>query len=253
MLKKYYRIIINTAFVGCLVSLIFFVCSCRCDDKVYIAVMAGVQDEKACANLAEMALNNQLPDVTFACPGEKVTICWGGNVKNNKIDPLGMRGQGGAEQIVVDHSMTVRIEPQGSCASAKEFKIIVLEGETPSTWQGRWAPDETGKKCGYVMFKISPYFMSPNIKVTKVTAQFKETEATGSPCHVPPFLTGLNTASLPLFGFTINKPFDPVPITMPVSAVGDWKFDFIDPGCKRDCKPDASLPFELVLKCPDKP
>jgi hypothetical protein len=219
---------------------------------VYLAVIAGPQDEKVCANLAESALNDQLEDLTYACPGDTVTICWGGNVKNNKIDPIGNVGQAGSKQIVVDHSMTVRIEPQNSCASAKEFKINVLGGETPSVWQGRWTADSSGKKCGFVMFKISPYFMSSHIQVVQVTAQFKETDATNSPCHLPPFLTGLNTGSVPLFGFTLNKPLEPVRLTSPVSAVGDWKFDFIDEGCKRECKSGASLPFELVLTCPEK-
>ncbi len=91
--------------------------------------------------------------------------------------------------------------------------------------------------------------MSPDIEVVKVTAKFNETDATSSPCPFPPFLTGKNISALSNPGITLNKPFEQVTFSTPSPAVGAWAFDFFQESCKRKCKADAVLPFELILKC----
>jgi hypothetical protein len=254
MKKIQYLKIISSILLTGLAPLLLFIYSCTCDEKVYLAVMAGARGERDCAQMTELAREDLLPGLTYACPGDTVTICWAGNVNSNEIEPnIGSVGNAGSKQIVVTKSMTVKIIPQNSCASSKEFKIEVLNGETASTWDARWtAAPRSNNKCDYLIFKISPYFMSANIRVVKAEAKFKVTDATNSPCKFPPFLTGKNITSLTGSGILLNKPFEQVSFSIPPPAVGDWIFDFDDPNCKVECKEEAVLPFELTLMCPDR-
>ncbi len=252
MKKQFIRIaLVVILFPGVAASLML-ISSCRCDEKVYMAVMVGSQGEKGCREIADLAGSGKLPNISYACPGDTLTICWGGNVGTNKLEPgLGTVGSAGSKQIVVTQSMKIKIVPQNSCASSSEFTVNVINMETPSEWDARWevSPNEPNKKCSYLAFEISPYFMSPNIMVTKAEAKFNPTDATNSPCAYPPYCTGKNIDYLAFPSVQLNKPFETVPFSKPPPAVGHWRFPFSDPHCSDECKSDASVPFVLTLNC----
>ena len=227
----------------------FIFTACSCDQQVHLVVMAGARTERDCVNMKEEALNGTLPDITYACVGDTITICWSGNVESNKLEPnLGSVGSQGMKQIVVTESMTIKLEPQNSCAASKEFKVQVIKEETPSVWDARWNTDAT-RGCNFLFFKISEFFMSPNILVVKAQANFQPGQATGSPCTFPSYITGKNTNFLGSSGFILNKPMEQVKLSIPAPAAGNWIFEFIDGQCKEKCKQDAVLPFELILDC----
>lgn len=250
MKKINYRKYLSIVLLLTTVPLLLFLYSCSCDEKVYMAVMAGARFNKDCENIKEMAEKDLLPKVTYVCKGDTVTICWGGNVASNKIEPgIGMVGAFGSKQIVVTESMTIKIIPQGDCAGPREFKVEVISGETPSSWSARWS-SRSDKKCEYLFFNISEYFMSRNIRVVAAEAKFNPNEATGLPCGFPPYLNGKNIDDLASSNVQLNKPFEKVPLPSPAPAVGNWIFAFNDLSCLKECKSEAVLPFELTLSCP---
>jgi|SRR5688572_7278051 len=250
MYKNYYRIIVSTILLVVSPFLILFLNSCSCDERIYLAVLGFPTDDKGCITAADQVGIDKLPGLTLACPGDTVTICWGGNVKNNKINVIGeVLGQAGSRQHIVTGSETITIDPQGDCAPNKNFKIEVVDKETPAPYDGCWVGASGTNKCGYISFKISENFMSRSIKALRITPKFDLTDATHSPCNIPPFLTGTNLEDPGTF--TLNKPNEEVPFSTPKQAVGEWRFDFFDDACKRECKSNAVLPFVLILKCPE--
>lgn len=260
MKKKFYRKILGLSLLALTVGFSIFMSSCQCKDRVYFAVMAGARNEDDCKRLQELIQADKLPDLTYACVGDTITLCWGGNVDKNIIEPaslgIGTVGSAGMKQIVVTQTMTITLKPQNSCASSKAFNVQIVNTETPTTWDAQWAPspDNSNNRCDHLFFKIPDYFVSKNIQVVKVQAKFKASDATKSPCNDTPFGTLSNSACIFLgcSNMTIGKPFTTVIPSSPPPAVGDWAFSFADRACTRECIPNASLPFELTLLCAKK-
>jgi hypothetical protein len=229
------------AFLACL-----WLSGC-CDDWVKLIVLAGHRSEADCRKFAE---GLAIPDATFVCPGEEVTICWTSNVSSVQVDPgLGTFGGTGITYLTVAGDVTIKATPVGSCAGAREMKVDVVTADTPSTWVAHWLSD-----CSKIVFEISDAFVSTKINARDITATWEPTVTVGETtyaCATPPFLGGFHKEEV--YGFELLKPYLTFAFTRLLRAVGHWEFVFKG-DCGKDwrCNPYASLPFDVTLTCERK-
>ena len=234
---------------------IFALHSCECigtDERLDFMVFAGER-----SNCRELMKNNSAshPDITYVCPGEKVTLCW----SSNKIPTLTMDIGGathtvaatGSEVITVPASTVIKLTPSGgNCVtSSREFKVTVISGPTPSTWQASW-------DCATIRFAISDAFMSTNIIAKDITATWipdvDYSDASGTRqviCTTPPFLKGIHQEEV--YGFNIDQPNVTRNFTRDLKAVGHWNFNLLAtcPAGEYKCNQLKVFPFNLTLDC----
>src|SRR5688572_20973075 len=121
--KNKAKSIILSILVSLSFSVIFILHSCDCigtDEKLELYVFAGER-----TNCRELISANKAsnPDLTYLCPGEKVTICW----TSSNISQLTLDIGGVTEPVMATDSKVVTID------ATKEIKLIPGSANCVST------------------------------------------------------------------------------------------------------------------------
>src|SRR5688572_20288255 len=165
----------KSIFLSILVSLsfsvIFILHSCDCigtDEKLDLYVFAGER-----TNCRELISANKAsnPDLTYICPGEKVTICWSSsNISELTLDIGGQTeivAVNGTKVITVDATKDIKLIPSSAnCVSTRSKTVKVISGPTPTTFDAGW-------DCDSIRFAVSDAFMSTKIISKDITANWR--------------------------------------------------------------------------------
>ncbi len=188
-----------------------------------------------------------------------MTVCWGSNVQDVKLDPLGITSHGtavgdnfaGVEYFKPTASVTVKATAS-DCASASQ-DVTVISGDTPITFDAGWHD----KSCALIDYSLDPLFVDPDAKSVSITALWRPyvTDANGNlvECKTPPFLDGFKKPEL--FGFKIDEPQLTKAFTQQVGVSGDWLFTpkFTCPAGDYVCNTYDTFPFSTTVRCPATP
>jgi hypothetical protein len=227
-----------------------------CDENVKILVLAGHQEARTCIQAVKDGKSSL---TTVACGGKEVTVCWGSNVKDVKLDPLGITSHGtavgsnfvGVEYFKPTASVTVKATAS-DCASASQ-DVTVISGDTPVRFDAGWQDP----KCQLISYNFDPLFIDPDARSISITGLWfpNVPDSNGNPvvCKTPPYLKGFKKPDL--FGFNVDEPQITKSFSAPLTLAGDWIFtpEFTCPPGNYVCNQYAAFPFSTTVRCPASP
>jgi hypothetical protein len=223
-----------------------------CDENVKVIVLAGHQEMRACV---EAVRDGKSSPLAVVCGGSEVTICWGSNVQDVSIDPVGNshgnpvgENFAGVEYFTPTASAKITVKAS-DCASASQ-DVTVISGDTPVTFDAGWKD----KSCGQIDYVFDPLFVDPHARSISITALWapftRDQLGNMTLCKTPPFLAGFKTPDL--FGFKIDDPLVTKAFSQPIALAGDWQFSpqFTCPTGEFTCEPSVAFPFSTTVRCP---
>jgi hypothetical protein len=257
LIKNKIKAIVTTLLVSLSAVSIFVLNSCECldsNESLDFVVFAGDLSAQDCKGL--MRENSSHPDITYICPGEKVTICWSSSAISQLTLHIGNSSHSvsasGSEVVAIDATTVIKLVPgNAKCVSTRTFTVKVISGPTTSTWDGRW-------DCRQIYFSISEAFMSKSIIARDIRAPWtpfvtvsNSSGTSNVACTTPPFLLGNHQEEG--FGFDIKQPMVSVAFSRPLKAVGHWSFvlQAVCPSGDYVCNTYSIFPFDLTLDCPN--